>query len=222
MNSDLPFWEQPEQVERFAAREPDERLLGLLERFEHADDVRVLDLGCAGGRNAVAVAGTGATVWAIDRSEAMVEKTRERLTALIGEVAARRHALTGRMDDLSRFADGLFDLVVALGVYHNARSREEWDAALSETARVLKSGGLLLVAAFTPETDLTGEGVTPVVDEPPVYEGFPSGRAVLVDQDSLDEAMSDHGLRPEEPSTTVTKVTESGRRVTVNALYRKQ
>ena len=37
--------------------------------------------------------------------------------------------------------DASFDLVVALGIYHNARSAEEWQAALAETARVLKPGG---------------------------------------------------------------------------------
>ena len=64
----------------------------------------------------------------------------------------------GRMDDLGDFADGSFDLVVALGVYHCATRRGEWDSALAETARVLRVGGRLLVAIFTPETDLTGEG----------------------------------------------------------------
>ena len=39
--------------------------------------------------------------------------------------------------------------------------------------------------------------------------------------EALDTAMARRGLEPEEPSETVRVKTERGRRVTVNALYRK-
>ena len=58
-------------------------------------------------------------------------------------------------------------------------------------------------------------------DEPPVYDGFPSGRAVLVDAATLDEALVSRGFEIEVASETVTKPREIGQRVTVNALYRK-
>ena len=123
------------------------------------------------------------------------------------------------MDDLSDFAADSFDLVVALGIYHNARNRSEWEHALSETTRVLVTGGRLLVNHFTPEVDLTGEGVHPVTGQPDVYEGFPGGRVVLFRAGELDAAMGAHGLAPAEPSRTVTAPTDRGRRVSVNALY---
>jgi SAM-dependent methyltransferase len=216
------FWEQSEVVEQFAAREPDHRLGRLADEYDRPGATRVLDLGCAGGRNTVFLAGRGFDVWATDASTAMVERTRERVTAALGPDAARQRIRVERMDDLSAFPDASFDLVVALGVYHNARSLAEWEVALAETVRVLRSGGRLLVNHFTPEVDLTGDGVWPVPGERRVYEGLPGGRTVLLGETALDAAVARHGLIPEIPSQTVTVATERGRRVSVNALYVKR
>lgn len=214
------FWERPEVVEQFASRAPDHRLLRLVEEYARPEATRVLDLGCAGGRNTLLLAERGFDVWAVDASRAMVERTRERVAAVLGPDRARERVLHAHMHDLSAFADGSCDLVVALGVYHSAASMAEWDRAVAETARVLKPRGRVLVNSFTPEVDLTGEGVRPVAGEPGVYEGMTDGaRGVLLDADSLDSAMARHGLLPAVPSETVRVETERGRRVSVNALY---
>ena len=215
------FWEDPERVERFADREPDHRLQRLAPVYDDPSGVRVLDLGCAGGRNTVFLAEHGFDVWALDAADAMVERTRARLEEL-GRVEAARRVVKGRMDDLSRWPDGAFDLIVALGIHHAAENWAEWQRAASETARVLAPRGLLLLNQFTPEVDLTGDGVEPVAGEPHVYTGFPSGRAVLLDADALDRQWRRHGLHPVEPSETKRVELDDGtRRVSVNALYRR-
>lgn len=213
------FWERPEVVDQFAAREPDHRLARLIEEYDQPAATRVLDLGCAGGRNTVLLAARGFEVQAIDASSAMVDRTRARVATVVGPAAAREMVRLGRMDDLSGFADGSFHLVVALGVYHGAASRQEWDRAVAETARVLCPGGRLLLNHFTPEVDLTGEGVRPVPGESGVYEGLSDGRGILLDAEELDAAMAGHSLVPEVPSETVRVETDRGRRVSVNALY---
>ncbi len=216
-----PFWEDPEQVERFSVREADRRLLELLSVCKVPAETRVLDLGCAGGRNTVVLAGQGFDFYALDTSHAMVERTRERVAASVGREEAERRVTIGAMEDLSRFPPESFDLVVALGLYHNSTSREQWNQALAETARVLKAGGLALVANFTPRTDPKGQGVQPVAGKPHVYEGFEAGPVFLLEADELDAEMALHGLRPVAPSETVETPTETGCRVTVNALYAK-
>jgi len=215
------FWEDPENVARFAAREPDVRLTELVREYADPSATRVLDLGCAGGRNAVLLAENGFDLEAVDSSSAMVAKTRERLASILGAGDAERRTRVERMDDLSRFRDASFALVVALGVYHCAQSRAEWDRALAETVRVLESGGRVLVSVFTPETDLTGRGTRSVAGEPNVYEGFDSGRVFLVDAPALDREMARYGLRPLQPTRTARPKVEIGRRVSANGLYGK-
>jgi SAM-dependent methyltransferase len=216
------FWEHPDQVEKFAAREPDRRLVELIAEYPQPALVRVLDLGCAGGRNAELLAVRGFDVHAVDSSRAMVERTRERLAPVVGRELAKRRVRVAAMDDLSLFPDGAFLLVVALGVLHNAHSRAEFDRAAAEAARVLATGGLLLSSNFTPRTDPTGDGIVPVDGEPGVFEGLRSGRHTLLEADEYDAAMARHGLVPREPSTTVEIAIEVGRRVSVNALHRKR
>jgi SAM-dependent methyltransferase len=216
-----PFWDSAEIVERFAAREPDVRLMDLLREYADPSKTRVLDLGCAGGRNAVPLARNGFDLQAIDSSPAMVAKTRERLMPILGADEAQRRVRAGLMDDLSFAGDAAFDLVAALGIYHCAQNRSEWDRALAESARVLRPGGRLLVSVFTPETDLDGRGTRPVPGEPNVYEMFEGGRHFLVDAEQLDREMSRFGFTPLEPTRTARPKTDVGRRVSANGLFVK-
>lgn len=216
-----PFWERPEQVERFAERAPDRRLAGLLDRFPEPGGVRVLDLGCAGGRNAELLARRGFDLRALDASEAMVRRTRERVARILGPREASRRVRRGRMEDLGRFADDTFDLVVALGVYHNAGSRQAWDRSVAETARVLARGGLLLTSDFSPRSEPRGEPLRRLGDSSHRYEGFASGPLFLLEAAALDREMARHGLFPAAPTEAVRVPTDEGHRVTVNGLYRK-
>jgi len=215
------FWEQPDLVDRFAARDPDVRLVALLDRFPEPPVVRVLDLGCAGGRNTVLLAERGFDIHSLDASEAMVERTRARVAEILGAEDAVGRVALGVMEDLGRYADDTFEVVVGLGIYHQAQSGRQWDRAIAETARVLKRGGLLLYASFSPESAPDGVPATLVPGEPHVFSGFRAGRVYLLNADTLDVALAEQGLCPAEQTVTVRVDTEKGRRVTVNGLYRR-
>ena len=184
--------------------------------------LHVLDIGCAGGRNSVWLVEAGFDVHAVDASQAMIAKTRERLAPLLGSTEAERRVLNTRMDDLAMFDDNSFDLALALGVFQEAQSEAVWHAAVSEAARVLKTGAQLLVAHFSPDSDPTGKGLNLVAEEQHLYTGFPGHPRTLLYADEIDAWMARHGLEPLEPTESVRVTFEKGYRTTVNGLYRKQ
>jgi len=215
------FWDDPDRVAQFAARSPDRRLVDWVPQFVHPASVRILDLGAAGGRNTVFLAERGFDVHARDTAPAMVEETRRRTAAVLGEVEADRRVRVGGMDLLD-FPDGGFDLVIALGVIQCAPDLAVFEAALAETARVLAPGGSVLVANFTPAMRPAGGPLVPVPDMPGVYDGFSSGRCCLFHAPDLDARFRAHGLEPLRPTETVRVEAETGTRVTANAHYGKR
>jgi SAM-dependent methyltransferase len=216
-----PFWTEPGTVDTFANRDPDRRLVEILNNWAGPSAPRVLDVGCAGGRNTVLLAEKNLEFHALDASRPMVVRTRKRVAQIAGVAAARQRVFTGTMEDLSAFPDASFNLVIALGVYHQASSLEGWHNAVSESGRVLTGGGLVLISAFTPESQPDGEPLLPEHDLPDMYEGFSSGSMCLFDAERHDSEMASHGFEPHVPSETVQVKTELGFRVTLNALYRK-
>ncbi|HLR46677.1 MAG TPA: methyltransferase domain-containing protein [Deinococcales bacterium] len=227
------FWERPEMVARMAERPADRRLVQLFAGDGVFGDVhsawqpgpapRLLDVGCAGGRNTVWAAQQGADVHALDASAAMVRETRKRLAAVSGTDAARTRVRQGRMRDLGRWPDGFFELVIALGVLQDAAGYGEWTETLAEMSRVLRPGGLCLVANFGPDSEPQGRPLEAVPGERFSFAGFGPGnrRLVLPDVQDLDAEFGRHGFTPALPTEKVRTDTEHGFRTTLNALYRK-
>ena len=209
-------------MDTFANRDPDKRLVELLNNWAEPINPKVLDVGCAGGRNTVLLAERELDFHALDASRPMVVRTRARVTTIRGVTEARQRVLVGTMEDLSGFPDASFNLVLALGVYHQASTLEQWQNAVAESGRVLMDGGRVLISAFTPDSQPDGEPLTPVPNSSDMYEGFSSGPLCLFNADDHDKRMGEHGFEPAVPSVTVRVNTELGYRMTLNALYRKR
>jgi SAM-dependent methyltransferase len=128
-------WNDPDRVEEFARRDPDHRLAELVKEIDSPASTRVLDLGCAGGRNAVFLLDRGFDVEALDAAPAMVERTGQDLVRASGNPDAARRVRLGRMDTLDFADDGRYALIVALGIYHQAEDEAALDRALAESSR---------------------------------------------------------------------------------------
>jgi SAM-dependent methyltransferase len=94
---------------------------------------RVLDVGCGAGENAVAMAGQGAHVIAIDASSAQLASARR----LAEEAETRVEWHEGDAADLAFLRADSVDLALATGVLHEI---EDVDRLLRQVHRVLRAG----------------------------------------------------------------------------------
>ena len=108
------------------------------------DDARVLDIGCGGGRTAIALAELGLDVVGIDLSEAMVRLARQQA----GFAGVEAVFEVGDATDLHW--DGGFD--AALFAYNGIEllpGRSGKEQALAGIARALKPGGIFIFSVHS-------------------------------------------------------------------------
>ncbi|MBI1746973.1 MAG: class I SAM-dependent methyltransferase [Acidobacteria bacterium] len=113
-------------------------------------NLRVLDAACGTGRHTAWLARHGHRVTALDRSPAMLGKAKEKLQA-------ERLAADFQLGDIMHLPYGpnRFDMVLcALAINHVADVR----GALTEFARVLSPGGLLVISDLHPMWAVLGVG----------------------------------------------------------------
>ena len=123
------------------------------ERLPVSPGVRVLDLGCGGGRHAFEVLRRGADVVAFDMDQAELDNVAAMFVAMdkAGEVplGATGDTVQGTALDMP-FEEGSFDRVIAAEVLEHIPDDM---AAMAEIFRVLKPGGTaaITVPSFLPE-----------------------------------------------------------------------
>ncbi len=156
-----------------------QRLAALL-GLEHGE--RVLDVGCGTGRLVEWMAGlVGPGVVGIDPLPERIALARARAPSLRFEV--------GRAEDLRAFPDGDFDVVCASAVFHWV---EDKPRALSEFARVLRTGGRLGITTLGKELQRHGSfaGALRGVLTQPSYRRYARQLATVVPAATLTEIVS--------------------------------
>jgi len=140
-------WNDPEWVRFFAERSPDVHLLRILGEQAHPAALRVLDLGCAAGRNTEAFLRAGCETYALDLAPAMLQATCRRVADLWPPGTGPGGVLRGDMRGLP-FREGVFDFIAALGIFHEASCEADLVLSWREAWRVLKAEGQILVSVF--------------------------------------------------------------------------
>ncbi|MFG1961365.1 class I SAM-dependent methyltransferase [Nonomuraea sp. NPDC049028] len=116
-------------------------------------DEQVLDLGCGRGMVLLLAAqrlrggrATGIDLWSGKDQSGNAESV-TRANAETEGVSDRVDLVTGDMRELP-FEDGRFDVIVSSLAIHNIPTAEGRDQAVKEAHRVLRPGGLMLIADF--------------------------------------------------------------------------
>src|SRR3954464_2768914 len=129
-------WSAPGTVAGFAKSAPNAVLVSFAaNELSRGNGMRVLDIGCGAGRNALPIARLGCQVAGTDLSWPM-------LTAAAGrareERLADRFHGTPRAMEVLPVRDRSCDLVIAPGIWNLARSSAQLGRAVDEAARVAK------------------------------------------------------------------------------------
>lgn len=163
-------WSDAATVAGFAGGQPNPILLQVAaQELSDRGRLRVLDIGCGAGRNAIPLAAIGCHVAGLDLSRPMLEAARRRAAVMPTGLAERLSWALGRADRLP-YAAARFDLVVAHGIWNLSRSASEFRLCLAEAARVAASRSALFVFTFSRHT-LPG-APEPVHGEPFVFTQF--------------------------------------------------
>lgn len=107
---------------------------------------KALDVGCGSGYNAVTLSLLGWKASAVDITPEIVEHAKE-TAAPYGEPIDFR---VGENESLP-FDDDEFDLLISVGVIHYCPSAKAIERSVKEYARVLSSGGMLILVTNHPD-----------------------------------------------------------------------
>ncbi|HEX4915071.1 MAG TPA: class I SAM-dependent methyltransferase, partial [Vicinamibacterales bacterium] len=179
-------WDSPATVEGFVRSPANHMLLQYAARIWRGDrPVRVLDIGCGAGRNAVPLARRGFLVIGTDLSQPMLQAAAAR------DADGRLRLVKAPMDALP-LCNRSCDLIVAHGVWNLAGSGAEFRRAVAEAARVAAADARLFVFTFS-RTTLRPDAHA-VSNETFVYTDFAGAPQVFLTRDQLIEELARQGF----------------------------
>lgn len=180
-------WSEPGIVAGFSTSPPNQTLLEYAQRKRGgATAMRVLDIGCGAGRNAVPLARAGFAVLGTDLSWPMLSAAMSRDAG-----GGHLHVALAPMDALP-VRDRSIDLIVAHGIWNLARSAGELRRAIAEAARTAAAGAALFV--FTFSRHALPLDTTPLAGESFVFTQFSGSPQVFLTETELYDELSRGGF----------------------------
>ena len=182
-------WDLPATVASFVQSPANQILLHYAGRLRRGEaPMRVADIGCGAGRNAVPLARAGFYVTGTDLSRPMIQAAAAR------DAAGRLQLALAPMDALP-ILDRSIDLIIAHGIWNLARSGAEFRRAVREAARVAAPDARLFVFTFSRHT-LPPEA-QPVAAETFVFTRFSGEPQVFLTKEQLIDELREAGFDPD-------------------------
>jgi SAM-dependent methyltransferase len=102
--------------------------------------MRILDAGCGAGRNSEYLMRCGTQIYGVDSDPNQISRIRD-VASEAAPGLSPDHFRVARLDDLP-FPDAYFDAVICNAVLHFSNDTAEFENAVAEIWRVLRSGGV--------------------------------------------------------------------------------
>lgn len=149
------FYEAHDEQERFSSRHGSVEFLTTVRYVEKYlfPGARILEIGAGTGRYSHYFARKGYEVDAVELIDRNIEAFREHTQK--GEAVSVRQ---GNATDLFWIDDGRYDIVLLLGPMYHLFTREEQLAALSESIRAARRGGVVFAAYCMADASILGYG----------------------------------------------------------------
>ena len=151
------------QVEFITSMKYIHKFLEIFEQDKEKSEIKILDVGAATGRYSVPLAEEGYDVSAVELVKHNLARLKQKSSAV--------KAYQGNAMKLKRFEDNTFDLVLVFGPMYHLHEKEEKLKALQEAKRVVKPGGVILVAYIMNEYSV----ITYAFKEKHIKEGIEKG-----------------------------------------------
>ena len=117
----------------------DDDIVDFIEHYNFEKNLKVLDCGCADGRNSEYLINEGYDVTGVDFSQTVIERTQKRLP--------KGKFLTGDIRKLDKIESNSFDFLIDAGAFH-VNDPIDSISILKEYHRILKSSGKMFIRVF--------------------------------------------------------------------------
>lgn len=209
------FWE--EQASFFSGKAPCVHIVGALKKIDGGDECHLLDVGCGGGRNLMPAIEGGFDIYGVDSSESMLKETHKKLEKYFSleEIESKIQ----KMDilEISNIAKK-FNVIIASGVIHQARSREELRKIICMLTNLIEKDGVLIGNVFT--SDEIDQDMNYLGDD--VYITREGLYMTLVSHKEFLDVCMEHGLYPVCAPSEEVKDVGTGKRSILRFELRKQ
>ena len=138
----------------------DDHVVDFIKYYNFEKNLKVLDCGCADGRNSEYLINEGFEVTGVDFSQTVIERTQKRLP--------KGKFLTGDIRKLDKIESNSFDFLIDAGALH-VNFPKDIISIIEEYHRILKPSGKMFIRVFNKDDDtpnpifpVNAEGTMPV------------------------------------------------------------
>lgn len=174
------FWKRAETAKQFEEKPVSKYITDEIEEISKLSKInKVIDVGCGGGRYSRYLHNKGYDVLAIDKYKEMA-------------VSLEKDNIEFKQAEMCFLPveDNTFDLILSIGVIHNATVRQEFIATIKEFNRILKPGGYVILSVFT--SDIITDDLEHIGQNIYFVKGRPS--MVLLSKEEINDICKENGF----------------------------